>query len=414
MLTNSILIQTDDGRRYDSSIQYNRIIDDPYYRKPKLPLLRPILAMLTIVGVITCLVMSENLGVSSFPFAVTTDSKYLRTKPNIGIGSSSIDETSVDDAKEQQQEGQSNDEEHNALALADDDVDDELRGTADDDTRYDIVEDIDEHSEENGSIDNTAADINEKIEKSNIDHPDIDGDIQEEEGNKEDLEKHIEGREDDTTSYGAGNTRLGNTYGIGTYTNSANVSVPAVPLSPATNSGHGNSGRVRESTFTSTTSNNSGVYNHSANSYTGSNSSSLVANGGATSRTSSNGIGSVGKDTNSEGGSSAAEDNVIEEDDIHTYDSININSSDEADEKIVATNKNDKYKYAPVADFGETNFDSNKNGGKSNMDNIEDDNINFTKEQQLPKESPSAIYRTITNMVDVDDDGELFDEDDQS
>ena len=250
MLTNSILIQTDDGRRYDSSIQYNRIIDDPYYRKPKLPLLRPILAMLTIVGVITCLVMSENLGVSSFQFGVTTDSKYLRTKPNIGIGSSSIDETSVDDAKEQQEqeEEQSNDEEHNALALADDDVDDELRGTADDDTRYDIAEHIDEHGEDNDGIDNTAAGIaNEKIEKSNSDHPDIDGDIQEEEGNKEDLEKHIEGGEDDTTSYGAGNTRLGNTYGIGTYTNPGNVSVPAVlqPPSPATNSGHGNIGRVR-------------------------------------------------------------------------------------------------------------------------------------------------------------------------
>ena len=171
-----------------------------------------------------------------------------------------------------------------------------------------------------------------------------------------------------------------------------------------------------ESTFTSTTSNNSGVYNHSANSHTGSNSSSLDANGSAAARTSSNGIGSVvGKDTNSEGGGSdAAEDNVIEEDDIHTYDSIDINSSDEAEEKIVATNKHDKYKYAPVADFGETNFDSNKNGGKSNMDNIEDDNSEITKEQQLPKESSSAIHRTITNMVDVDDDDELFDEDDQS
>ncbi|KAL9187950.1 hypothetical protein ACHAXT_006328 [Thalassiosira profunda] len=124
MLINTILIQTDDGRKFDSSIVYNRIVDDPYsYYRRKRSYLRPVVAGLITIAISAYLMISESIGFSSFPLAVT-DRKYLGRKPkvaNAGGGLSSSSESgNVKDA----------------LNLADDDIDDELRGTEDDDARY--------------------------------------------------------------------------------------------------------------------------------------------------------------------------------------------------------------------------------------------------------------------------------------
>lgn len=113
--TNSILIQTDDGRRFDSSILHNLIIDDPFPQKTKSSL-RPLLCGLIIIAVFAYLLISENMGFSSFPLAVT-DRKYLGRMPNVGSKSSSGNNST------------------DALKLVED-VDDEFGGTEDDDAQY--------------------------------------------------------------------------------------------------------------------------------------------------------------------------------------------------------------------------------------------------------------------------------------
>jgi len=117
MLTSSILIQTDDGRRFDYSIQNNRIIEDPYPQKSKFSL-RPVLVGATTIAVLSYLylLIAENTGFSSFPLAAT-DRKYLRRKPNIGRGgNSSLVNNTINDL----------------MPVNDDDIDDKLRGEDDD------------------------------------------------------------------------------------------------------------------------------------------------------------------------------------------------------------------------------------------------------------------------------------------
>ena len=130
MLTNSILIQTDDGRKYDSSILYNRIIDDPYYHhRRKQPILKPLLVICTIVGIFLCLIFSESIGFSSFSLVSTVDNKYLRIKPNV----ENLDDFSSIDDEDNKEDRSMDDATYDALTLADDDIDDELRlGTEDD------------------------------------------------------------------------------------------------------------------------------------------------------------------------------------------------------------------------------------------------------------------------------------------
>ena len=156
MLTNSILIQTDDGRKYDSSILYNRIIDDPYYHhRRKQPILKPLLAMCTIVGIFTCLIFSESIGFSSFSLVSTMDNKYLRNKPNV----ENLDEiSSIDDEEDNEEESTSiDDATYDALTLADDDIDDELRlGTEEEEDEEEEDNDI-----QNNGIDNEEDDIEE-------------------------------------------------------------------------------------------------------------------------------------------------------------------------------------------------------------------------------------------------------------
>jgi len=78
MLTNSILIQTDDGRKYDSSIQYNRIIDNDQYTRHHHISTIPVFGLCMVVSMFVILIMSEHFGFSSFPLVVT-DSKYNYT-----------------------------------------------------------------------------------------------------------------------------------------------------------------------------------------------------------------------------------------------------------------------------------------------------------------------------------------------
>mmetsp|Transcript_13803 Transcript_13803/g.33412 ORF Transcript_13803/g.33412 Transcript_13803/m.33412 type:complete len:277 (+) Transcript_13803:276-1106(+) len=121
MLINSILIQTDDGRRFDSSIQYNRIIDDPFRRRKNSHSLKPILAIMVTIAVVSYLLISENMGFSSLPLVVT-DRKYLGRKPNIG--------NTTDDDDKSLSRRTSNDVAI-PLTVNDDDIDDELIGTDD-------------------------------------------------------------------------------------------------------------------------------------------------------------------------------------------------------------------------------------------------------------------------------------------
>mmetsp|Transcript_13811 Transcript_13811/g.30065 ORF Transcript_13811/g.30065 Transcript_13811/m.30065 type:complete len:304 (-) Transcript_13811:686-1597(-) len=121
MLTNSILIQSDAGRKFDSSIQYNRIIDDPFQRSSKSPL-KSLMALFITIAVFACLLLSENMGFSSLSLAVT-DRKYFGRKPNIGNNSTKDSSSGSDHVTE------------DGLTVVDDDADDELRGTEDDDTR---------------------------------------------------------------------------------------------------------------------------------------------------------------------------------------------------------------------------------------------------------------------------------------
>ena len=147
MLTNSILIQTDDGRKYDSSIQYNRIIDNDQYTRHHHKSTKPVLGLCMVVSMFVILIMSEHFGFSSFPLVVT-DSKYnyIRgNKPNIGNSyNSSISSDSIDDGSIA--EDSSSSDIIDEFALADDDLDDELIGNDDDeeiqqDDSYDNEED---------------------------------------------------------------------------------------------------------------------------------------------------------------------------------------------------------------------------------------------------------------------------------
>ncbi|KAL3767283.1 hypothetical protein ACHAW5_002086 [Stephanodiscus triporus] len=88
MRTDSFLIQTDG--RFDTSIRYNRIIEDPYRRNTN-SALKPFLVVVVAISLLaSVLLFPERLGFSSLPLAVS-DRKYFGLKPN-NTGSSSIEE----------------------------------------------------------------------------------------------------------------------------------------------------------------------------------------------------------------------------------------------------------------------------------------------------------------------------------
>lgn len=122
LLTNSILIQTDDGRRFDYSIQHNRIVDDPIlFRRTSRRSLRPVLGGLATVVAASYvyLLTSEDTGFSSLPLAnVTHRNYYLGGMPHVGSNHSSVDDATIADAPR---------------LANDDEVGDPLRGTDDDD-----------------------------------------------------------------------------------------------------------------------------------------------------------------------------------------------------------------------------------------------------------------------------------------
>lgn len=166
MLTNSILIQTDDGRKYDSSIQYNRIIDNDQYTRHHHKSTRPVFGLL-VVSVFVILIMSEQLGFSSFPLVIT-DSKYnyVRGSSKTNIGNSynySISSDSIDDGSIA--EDSSSSDIIDEFALADDDLDDELIANDDDE---EIQQDVSRDNEEDeiDMVDNSKMKI--QTEKDDV------------------------------------------------------------------------------------------------------------------------------------------------------------------------------------------------------------------------------------------------------
>jgi hypothetical protein len=90
MRTDSVLIQTDAGRRFDASIRYNRIIEDPYQRKTN-SALKPFLAVIVAIALFASIILfPERLGFSSLPLAVS-DRKYFGMRPNDYGSNSSIE-----------------------------------------------------------------------------------------------------------------------------------------------------------------------------------------------------------------------------------------------------------------------------------------------------------------------------------
>ena len=149
MLTNSILIQTDDGRKYDSSIQYNRIIDNDQYTRHHHKSTKPVLGLCMVVSMFVILIMSEHFGFSSFPLVVT-DSKYnyIRgNKPNMRNSyNNNSSSNSIDDGSINHEGGEYNSSDTiDAFALTDDDLDDELIGNDDDE---EIQQDFSRDNEE--------------------------------------------------------------------------------------------------------------------------------------------------------------------------------------------------------------------------------------------------------------------------
>lgn len=91
MRTASVLIQTDCGRKFDASIRYNRIIDDPYQRNTN-SALKPFLVVIVAISLFASIVLfSERLGFS-FPPLVVPDRKYFGMRPNYNGSYSNINE----------------------------------------------------------------------------------------------------------------------------------------------------------------------------------------------------------------------------------------------------------------------------------------------------------------------------------
>jgi len=180
MLTNSILIQTDDGRKYDSSIQYNRIIDNDQYTRHHHISTKPVFGLCMVVSMFVILIMSEHFGFSSFPLVVT-DSKYnyIRgNKPNIGNSYNSYSSSySIDDGSINHEGGEYNSSDIiDALVLADDDLDDELIGNDDDEESYDDEED-DIDKVDNQQKMKIQTNVTNKDDSDIIDLKDTDADI---------------------------------------------------------------------------------------------------------------------------------------------------------------------------------------------------------------------------------------------
>lgn len=91
MRTDSVLIQTDGGRRFDASIRYNRIIEDPYQRNTN-SALKPFLVLIVAIALFASIILfSERLGFSFLPLAVS-DRKYFGMIPNYNGSYSNIEE----------------------------------------------------------------------------------------------------------------------------------------------------------------------------------------------------------------------------------------------------------------------------------------------------------------------------------
>ncbi|KAL3811185.1 hypothetical protein ACHAXA_002749 [Cyclostephanos tholiformis] len=122
--TNSVLIQTDSGRKFDASIRYNRVFEDPYTRSAN-SALKLFLIIIAAIALLTSFILfPERLGFSSLPMAVS-DRKYfgMRSINNGSISSIEDEENEVIDS-----------------ATSTDDNIDAFRGAGDDDTR-DILPD---------------------------------------------------------------------------------------------------------------------------------------------------------------------------------------------------------------------------------------------------------------------------------
>ena len=119
MRTDSVLIQTDGGRRFDASIRYNRIIEDPYHRNTN-SAFKPFLVVIVAIALFASFVLfPERLGFSSLPLAVS-DRKYFGMRPNYNGSYSNIEE------EESGGMGSTSPTEDNI---------DEFRGSGDDDAR---------------------------------------------------------------------------------------------------------------------------------------------------------------------------------------------------------------------------------------------------------------------------------------
>lgn len=82
-----IRIQTDAGRRSDSSIRHNRIVERPFPVRRPCP---PLLAGSLLAAALASLLVAEHRGFLAVPFAAT-DRKYLGRAPQLGRNASSAD-----------------------------------------------------------------------------------------------------------------------------------------------------------------------------------------------------------------------------------------------------------------------------------------------------------------------------------
>jgi len=89
----SFLVQTDDGRRLDSSIRHNIIVDRPLPRARSA--LRPLLVGSLLLAAFAYLLTSEHAGFVLLPLAAT-DRKYLGRVPNVGANSTAVRDVSDD------------------------------------------------------------------------------------------------------------------------------------------------------------------------------------------------------------------------------------------------------------------------------------------------------------------------------
>lgn len=91
MDTNSVLIQTDSGRRFDASIRYNRIIQYPDQRNTNSLLKNRLVTFMSIALLVSFLLYPERFAIVSLQLAVS-NRKYLGETQNNTGRSNIVDE----------------------------------------------------------------------------------------------------------------------------------------------------------------------------------------------------------------------------------------------------------------------------------------------------------------------------------